>query len=122
MADYAVLKCFINEAPSTQHTSLKKTTTSGDQPVQLLETGLAGFTPGGGEVVIEIGYAIPIGGPEFDFESMAAHREEVSMQFWQGAKNYSGVGRIMEGSVSQSTGANAEGTATWRGPLKPNDG
>jgi len=121
MDDYAILKAFVNGSPSTQHTSLKKTTTNGDQPVQLLETGLAGFTPGGGECSIEIGYAIPIGGPEFDFETMAANRENVQLQFWQGAKTYSGVGRIMEASVSQSTGASAEGTATWRGPMKPNE-
>ena len=122
MADFAVLKLFVNESPMTTVTSLKKTTTSGDQPVNLLESGLAGFTPGGGEVSIEIGYAIPIGGPEFDFESMAANREQVAVQFWQGKKNYSAVGRVLEGSVSQSTGANAEGVATWRGPLKPNEG
>ncbi len=121
MADYAVLKLFVNQSPSTQHTSLEKTTTNNDQKVNLLETGLAGFTPGGGEVSIKIGYAIPIGGPEFDFESMAARREDVDMQFWQGAVSYSGRGRIMEGSVSQSTGANAEGTATWNGPMKPNE-
>jgi hypothetical protein len=121
MADYAVLKLFVNESPSTQHTSLEKTNTSGDQPVNLLESGLAGFTPGGGEVMIKIGYAIPIGGPEFDYDTMLANREQVSMQFWQGAKSYSGVGRITENTVSQSQSANAEGTASWRGPLKPND-
>jgi hypothetical protein len=122
MADYAILKLFVNGSPSTQHTSLEKSTDGGLNPVNLLETGLAGFTPGGGMTTIKVGYAIPIGGPEFDFESMSANREDVDMQFWQGGKSYSGRGKITEASVSQSANANAEGTATWLGPLKPNDG
>lgn len=119
MQDYATLKVFLNGSPITQLTSISKSQSNGQQRIDLLNEGLGGFTPGPGEVTIEIGYPIPIGGPEFDYDGMNARAEFVDMQLFQGRFSYAGRGKITETRVSQSTGAAAEGSATWVGELKP---
>lgn len=122
LQDSARLKLFVNGSPSTTHTSLSKTTEGGRTRIDLMESGLAGFNEGAGEVTIEIGYAIFISGPEFDYETMAATGEFVDMQFFQGRLSYSGRGKIMNAGASQATGSAAEGKASWVGEMKPHDG
>ncbi len=122
LQDHATVKVFVNNAPMTTCMSASKKTNSGQQPVNILETGLSGFTPGAGSVEIALGYSIPIGGPEFDFDSMAARGEYVDLQFWQGRKSYAGRGKIIDSNAEQSVGNPFGGTANWMGELKPNEG
>ena len=122
IGDKATLKIFYDGDPLTQVTSIQKTTEGGQIEVDLIETGLGGFTPGAGRVRISIGYAIPLEGPEKDFDSDVANGAYRTLQLSQGNKYYIGRGKVMDSDVSQSAGANTEGSFNWTGELKPNEG
>lgn len=117
--DYSQLKCFINGNPLIQITSLSKATNAGLQRIDLLNEGLGGFSNGSGDVTIEIGYVVPIGGTEEEFDRMCAGHEFVDMQMFLGRQSYAGRGKIENNSVSQSVNAAVEGKLTWLGELKP---
>jgi hypothetical protein len=119
LSDYARLGIIYNGNALTQVTSVGMTTNSGQNRVDLLNEGLAGFTPGSGDVTIDIGYAIPIGGPEATYQQDCATGTYVTMQVFEGALSYIGRGKIMTNGVSQSVNAAAEGTCQWMGELKP---
>ncbi len=116
--DYARLACLYNGNPLTQLTSLHHTTNSGQQRVDLMNEGLGGFTPGPGDCTIEVGFAVPIGGTEDEFQEDCANGAFVTLQVPIGRKDYIGLGKIMNVSISGSTGANVEGTFSWTGELK----
>lgn len=118
LQNYAKLGVFYNGNAITQLTSASHVTNSGQQRVDLME-GLGGFTPGPGDVTIEIGFAVPIGGTEDDFQEDCANGEFVTIQFGCGRKFYIGQGKLQTVSISGSAGANTEGTFTWIGELKP---
>jgi hypothetical protein len=119
LQDYAQLKAFYNGSPITQITSIRITTNSGNVRVDLLNEGLGGFTNGTGDVTIEIGFAVPVTGLEFDYQQDAANHEYVDLQIFIGRASYAGRGKIETNDISQSTGAAVEGTFTWVGELKP---
>jgi hypothetical protein len=116
--DYAEIKGLFNGSPAIQVTSLGIQTESGIQPVQLLNEGLGGFTNGSGLVTIEVGFVVPIGGQEFDFQQICARREYCTWQFFVGRNSYNGKGKINNVNITQSTDAVTSGTLTWTGPLK----
>ena len=122
LQNYAKLSVFYNSNALVQVTSCSMTTNSGQQRVDLMNEGLGGFTPGPGDVSIEVGYALPIGGTEDDFQQDCANGEFVTLQVNRGRHRYIGVGKLMSESVSGSTGANVEGTFSWVGELKPLEG
>lgn len=117
--DFAKLSVFYNGNALTSLTSISFTTESGQQRVDLLNEGLAGFTPGSGSVEIEIGFAVPIGGTQETFQEDAANGAIVEMQVPVGNVDYIGLGKIMNVKISQSTSQNVEGSFTWSGQLKP---
>lgn len=117
LQDYAKLYVFYNGVYLEQITSAEKVTNSGNQRIDLLNEGLGGFSSGSGDVTITIGFVIPIGGTEADFEEDCALKKFVSMQIGQGSKDYVGTGKLESVSVSQSVNAAAEGTFTWIGEL-----
>jgi hypothetical protein len=119
--DYAQLKAFYNGSPITQITSCSLNTEAGNQRVELMGEGLGGWTTGSGACTIEIGFVIPIGGQEFDYQQDCANHAFVDMQIFIGRNSYAGRGKISSHSVSQGTGAVTEGTFTWDGELKPLD-
>jgi len=119
LQDYARLGLIYSGNALTQLTSVGMSTNSGQQRIDLLNEGLAGFTPGSGDVTIDIGYAIPIGGPEAPYQQDCASGAFVTMQVFEGALSYIGRGKIITNSVSQSVNAAAEGTCQWMGELKP---
>jgi hypothetical protein len=84
--------------------------------------GLGGFSSGSGAVTIEVGFAVPIGGTEFDFQQDCANRAYVDFQVFVGRHSYAGKGKIENVSISRSSGASTEGTFTWTGELRPFDG
>ncbi len=122
LQDYARLGAFYNGNALTQLTSVSIVTNSGNQRVDLMNEGLGGFTPGPGDITIEIGFAVPIGGTEDEFQEDCANRAFVTLQIPIGRKYYIGRGKIESVSISGSAGANVEGSFTWTGELKPLEG
>lgn len=122
LSDYARPGTFYQGNPLTQVTSLSHVTNSGNQRVDLLTEGLGGFTPGPGDCTIEVGFAVPTGGLEEDFQQDCANRAFVTMQFSIGGQYYIGQGKIDTVSISGSVGSNTEGSFTWIGELKPFEG
>jgi len=89
-----------------------------NQPVETLE-GLAGKTGGSGMVTITGTCAIPLGGPEFDFESAVANGTYHTLQVPLGVKSYIGNGWFEDAEVSGSVGKSTEMRFTWMGEFKP---
>lgn len=116
--DYAGLSVFYNGNLLEQVTSISFTTTSGQQRVELLNKGVGGFTPGSGATEVEIGFVVPIGGTEDEFQQDCVNGTFVTLQIPIGDKDFIGKGKIMEVKISQSTNAVTEGTFSWTGPLK----
>jgi hypothetical protein len=117
--NYARLPVFYNGVYLKQLTSVGMTTNSGIQRVDLLNEGLGGFTPGSGDVSVALGFAIPIGGTEVEYQQDAANENFVTLQIGVGKKSYIGTGKIETVELSQSVSANAEGSCNWVGELKP---
>lgn len=117
--DYAQFKAFLNGAPILNVTSVGINTESGVQPVQLLGEGLGGWTSGSGQVTIELGILIPIGGQEHPFQQMCSGEEFVEMQVFVGRESYNGRGKFTAVNLTHSTDAVASGTVTFTGPKKP---
>lgn len=119
MQDYGRLGVFYNDSLLTQVTSINHTTTSGNQRVDLLNEGLGGFTPGSGECSIEVGFVVPAGGTEEEFQQDCANRAFVKMQIPIGSKDYIGTGKLETVSFQQSVNGTLEGTLNWIGELAP---
>lgn len=119
LQDYARLAVAMDGNVLTQITSIKATWNSGQNRVDLLIEGLAGFTPGSGDVTVDLGYVVPIGGMEEDYTGKLAAGQYVKMQLFVGGKDYVGTGKIMTTDLSQSTNQGVEGTLQWMGELKP---
>jgi hypothetical protein len=119
LQSYATLKIFYDGEPMTQVTRIQHVINSGKNRVDLIETGLAGFTPGAGDCTISVGFAIPREGTEFDFKSDAANMVYRTIQLQEGERYYIGQGTLTDAESSQSSGANAEGSFNWTGELRP---
>ena len=102
----------------TQLTSVDIEWNSGQNRVDLLNEGLAGFTPGSGDVTINVGFAVPIGGLEDDFVGDVVDGAYVTAQTFCGPKDYVGKGKIQNLKISQSVNGATEGTFQWLGELK----
>lgn len=116
--DYAIMKSFMNSNALIQVTSCSLVTNSGQQRVDLMIEGLGGFTPGSGDCTLEVGFAVPIGGPEENFQAICVAGEYVDMQIFLGSQTWSNRGKITEHRISQSTGQAVEGTFTFVSGLK----
>lgn len=115
--DYARLALIMNGDVLVQMSNIKITWESGEQPIELLNEGLGGFTPGSGNVKIEGGFYIPIGGLEEDYVQKLVDREYVTFQVPIGRSDYVGKGKIQTCEISQSTNAAVEGSFSWLGEL-----
>jgi|GEM_PF-2442800 len=118
LQDYAKIPVFYNGTKLIQITSVKMTMNSGQQRVDLLNEGLGGFTPGSGDVSIELGFVIPIGGPEANFQQDCDLGKYVTFQVGIGRLSYIGRGKILSVDMSQSTNASSEGSLSWVGQKK----
>lgn len=118
LQDYAALRTFYNGSPITQTTSVSISTESGNIRMELLE-GLGGFSNGSGVVTVEVGFSVPIGGTEFDFQGDCQRRAFVDLQVFVGRQSYAGRGKLDNVNISFSTGAAVEGTFTWSGEFLP---
>ena len=117
--DYAKVTAFYNQSYLREVVSISLETDSGQQPVNLLNEGLSGFTPGTGECKIKIGFVVPIGGTEVPYQQDCANGAYVVFQIGVGSVGYIGKGKILNVSISQSTNGAVEGSVDWMGELKP---
>ena len=117
--DYAKLSTFADQQSLNQLTSVSHKTDSGQQPVNLLNEGLGGFSPGSGSVTMDLAFAIPIGGTEYPYQQKCANGDYVVFQIGVGSVGYIGRGKILNVEVGQDTGSASHGTAQWHGELKP---
>ncbi len=118
--DGAFMKLFVNGAPVTRASSIERVTEAGVVRIESLE-GLLGFNNGTGQVTIQWTYPIMIDGHEVPIHRMAANREYVEIQVFEGAESYAGKGKLERASSSQSVGSPAEATANWTGELRAPD-
>jgi hypothetical protein len=119
LQDHARLAIFVDQNVTIEITSIQMTTNSGQNRVDLLNEGLAGFTPGSGDVTLQIGFAVPKGGQEYPWQQKCANGEYVSMQVIVGGTQYVGLGKFLDVSINQTVNASVEGTANWLGELRP---
>lgn len=116
--DYGILKVSLNGNSLTQLSKIGIKFDSGQQPIDVLNEGLSGFTPGSGRVTIDLGILLPIGGFEEDYFGKLADGEFVTMQLFAGPVSYVGKGKLTEGGIDQSVNGAVEATATWIGQLR----
>ncbi len=121
LTDYVITKLFYNSSPVTQITRIARVVKANNQAVQLLNEGLGGFTDGSGECTIEWDAPIPIGGTEFDYEADCVSKAYVDMQFFCGARSYSGRGKLEEAATEQAVGASGSIKVQWVGEFKPTE-
>jgi hypothetical protein len=119
LQDHATVSVILDGNPLENITSCELTTNSGEQRVDVLKQGLAGFTPGSGDCTISLGYTIPIGGTEYPYQEKCANKEYVTAQVGRGNRDYVGTGKIMTCTESESVGGAMEGRMEWTGELKP---
>jgi len=118
LQDHAVPFLLINGNPLEDWMNVEFTTNSGQQRVDTVTKGLAGFTPGPGDVTISITYTIPIGGTEFGYQEACAEGFYVTAQYGRANKDYVGTGKITTNTESMGVGASMEGRIEWVGELK----
>ena len=114
---YGQAKVFYNAAPITKITSVTYTPNPGIQPVSIMNEGLDGFSIGSGDTQIEVGFAIPATGTEFDFSRDLALHIDVRLQYSRGDKAFAGVGKLTAYSETQSDNEVLSGSFTWQGKL-----
>lgn len=119
LQDHARLVVIVDQNNVLEITSIQMTTNSGQNRVDLLNEGLAGFTPGSGDVSLQIGFAVPKGGQEYPWQQKCATGAYVTMQVIIGKDNYVGLGKFLDVTINQTVNASVEGTANWLGELKP---
>lgn len=119
LQSYAQIQFFVNGAPVTQKTRVKRTLTMNRTPINLLGQGLAGYSEGLPELTHELDAPIPIGGHEFDYEGMAHRNEFVETQIFIGSRSYAGLGVIQVVDTGQEAGAAASTSITWTGEARP---
>jgi len=117
LQDFANLTAVVDSDYMSKLTSVSMRHESGQQPIDLLGEGLAGFTPGSGRVQISFNYSVPIGGAEFDFASAVAEGGYHTVQITVGSKTYVGTGKFMDNDISQSVNSATEGSTSWLGEL-----
>lgn len=116
--DFANLAVFVDGVQLTKLTSVSLSTESGQQRIDTLVGGLAGFTPGSGETTVQLGFVVPLAGFEFNFQEAAFAGTYHSVQIIAGPYSWVGQGKFTSAEVSQSVNAATEGTATFTAEMK----
>lgn len=119
LQDYALNSIFVDGTYLVQLVGMTLRTESGDQPVNLMNEGLGGFSPGPGVVTVNIRYAIPAAGVEFNFNKAVFEKGYHTVQVNSGAEAYIGSGKFMNDERTGSTGSPTEGTVDFTGEFAP---
>lgn len=117
--DYALVKLFLNGAAVTQITRIRRMLDAQNQPIQLMNEGLGGWSHGMGISRVEWDAPVPIGGPEFDYEGIAARREFVELQVFVGRASVASLGKIQTTELEGAVGTPTAYSITWEGGLEP---
>lgn len=116
--DHLRLALLIDSVFQASCTAIKITLDSGAQEVKTLE-GLAGKTQGAKMIEITGSWAVPIGGLEFNFVDSIANSQYHEIQIPVGSKSIIAKGWFQTADLGQSTDANTEASATFKGELVP---
>lgn len=114
LEDHLRLKLLIDGVFQIKVSNVEVQFMSNNQKVETLE-GLAGKTPGSGEVRITGRVAVPVGGPEFDTFSAVVDGTYHDLQVPFGVKSYIGTGWFDDTGISQAVNAGTEQAFTWIG-------
>lgn len=118
MIDYAIPFLFVDGRGQGQVTSIDMVTESGKIPIFTLKDGFAGFSPGPGMVTFNIGFVVPVGGLEENFQRYAATAGRHTIQFGLGPQAYVGEGEFTNCQIGGGTQKATEGSCTWQGQKK----
>jgi hypothetical protein len=102
--DYATGIVLIDGRKLVQVESWNTEIESGQQPVVLLNEGLGGFTPGGGQTNIGLTVFVPIGGFEEPIDDWTVEGSYHTIQIGLGPKAQVTRGKFMNVKIGQSTG------------------
>lgn len=119
--DYALVKLFFNGAPVTQITRIRRMLDAQNQPIQLMNEGLGGWSAGAGISRVEWDAHIPIGGAEFDYEGICTRREFVDLQVFVGSQSVASRGKIQTTELEGSVGNPTSMAITWEGAFEPTE-
>lgn len=117
LQDFANLSCVVDADYQSKLTSISMRHEGGQQPVDLLNEGLGGFSPGSGRVQISLSYSVPIGGAEFDFATAVAEGTYHTIQVTVGGKTYVGQGKFIDNDLNQTVNSATEGSVSWLGEI-----
>lgn len=106
LQDFARMVVFLDGRQITLAESWSLKNTSGQQPILILNEGLAGFTPGAGQTDFSGTLYIPIGGFEEDVDTYCSEGSYHTFQIGIGPKAKVIRGKFMDTEISQSTGDN----------------
>lgn len=117
LTDHLRLACIIDGVFQVKVQNFSVNGNSGRQAVETLE-GLAGFTPGSKTLEVNGTWAVPVGGPEFDFMTAAANGTIHEIQIPIGVKTIISKGVFLTAGFSQSVNAATEHTMTFMGEFE----
>lgn len=118
MEDHLRLVLLIDGVAQVKTQSISVNGQSGSQAVETLQ-GLAGKTPGNRRLEVSFTGAVALNGLEFDAISAGAEGTYHDLQIPVGAKSIISRGWFDTFTVSQSTGASTEVSATFIGDYNP---
>lgn len=117
MEDGAKQSMFIDGELQENLSNIQVAVNSGDNRLDTIERGLAGFSHGSGDVTITGTAVVLVGGMEFDYHNAVVNRSYYTVQVTVGPTTYMGNGRFMDASYGMSVGASTEVNFTWVGEL-----
>lgn len=119
LQDFAEVGLLLDGNPLELISECRLNTESGNQTIDVIKQGLAGFSSGPGRCTITLSYPIPIGGTEYPYQKKCANKEYVTAQFFRADGDYIGTGKLQNCDEGQSTGSPTDGKVEWVGELKP---
>jgi hypothetical protein len=114
LEDHLRLKLLIDGVFQIKPSQIRVHFASNNQVVTTLE-GLAGKTPGSGQVTITVTAAVPTGGTEYNAMKSVVKGDYHDMQVPFGVESYIGTGWFDECDIGQSVNASTEISFTWIG-------
>lgn len=109
---------FFNGQALEEFTSIDLALDTAQNKIVTVTKGFAGFSAGAQEVSIRVSSAVPLGGAEIDFWSIAFRNENCTLQVGFGSKDFMSTGRIMDVSFSISASSPSAVDFTFICPAK----
>ena len=103
LQDYTKATILVNGVVLIEATSISVDHKLGTQPINTIEKGFAGISPGSSSIEVKIQSAVPRVGTDIDFTGLARARTLLDVVLFARAKKVKTKGYIMD--VSESYGA-----------------